>query len=911
MVCRQVGGVCLSHPLLRQGPRRLKNAIILLDWIPSLSLLQYKNNEGRQETPELAQLTNDVGHQIWRLFAQGSPSRLTPAAMEGLMGCARLPVSDEVRRQLAGVSDQECEGFVQAICGSQTRWTGRHFVLLSLREAETLRFAIHSGEISGDTAIGLRSVESGVVVAASARFPDLDDLQLQAALQAFRLVDYQSVFSPAEAHLLLRCVRSNPASTRLRFYQQMSLGRRRRPANIRGTPLDMVMNLRSETELTRRSALRLFLQMAMHEGELAIKELFDMLDANGDCSMQVHELCAGLHRLGLLDASSDAAMHDTWLWLQAMATEGRNSIGMPEFARFLGESSMQDPPSTERPWVPPRPLLGLAEGAEPTQAMLDALEQLGLDEDSVNAEMTQQWRALDVARLKREAAAAEEHTALLRKYEAEEEREHGPNPKLDGTGLVFAFDRLNLPKGIEFHGQPDFQPEEDRDKNFLLLHELAYFWVKPIPIEGYSTAASQQAGITSDAPSALTPPAEPSERSELSKVDAAPAAEAASAAQEAESAPLLLQYTILLHVLLSSAPSTDVPLLTLPSRTDEEPPEIMLTKKMRVLPRLVKEELLQAAEGSVSVEPKQWECITVAVDCLFGKLSVYLNGELHLQVDDPSTLNLTSPFALSREEGIKFFTQTAKYGTDLSIRRVSIGGAYLSAEDVAAQHINLFAWRCEKESCGRLVGPGRKSCVYCKTKRSISAPEPKENPDPKTGVFTVVGTTFEREVLKQREYGGETANPGPVMVLFYRASKHSSWETDGLLSEWSRFASLLSSSIHTAATVLRICSFDIDENVPPRGVNIHSDVATPVLYNCVPPLADGAGDSSPIDAAPMSFKSKDEINEYAKTLSIQVEGLMGTHADRDGTYVFARGLVQGDLVLREAGQYRIIRIQRD
>ena len=46
------------------------------------------------------------------------------------------------------------------------------------------------------------------------------------------------------------------------------------------------MELRSEFELTQRSALRLFLQLAMHAESLAIKELFDILDANDDCSLQ-------------------------------------------------------------------------------------------------------------------------------------------------------------------------------------------------------------------------------------------------------------------------------------------------------------------------------------------------------------------------------------------------------------------------------------------------------------------------------------------------------------------------------------------------------------------------------------------------------------------------------------------------
>ena len=55
---------------------------------------------------------------------------------------------------------------------------------------------------------------------------------------------------------------------------------------------------------------------------------------------------------------------------------------------------------------------------------------------------------------------------------------------------LFVYD---LPKSIEFHGQPDFQPEEDplyKDKNFLLLHELAYFWARPIPLEGFATGGS-------------------------------------------------------------------------------------------------------------------------------------------------------------------------------------------------------------------------------------------------------------------------------------------------------------------------------------------------------------------------------------------------------------------------------------
>ena len=158
---------------------------------------------------------------------------------------------------------------------------------------------------------------AGTLLAASARFPNLNDAQLQSAIHALRFLDHQSVFTTPSAHLLLRNLQGNATDQRSVFYKQMSLGRRRRPANLKDTPLQTVMELRSEFELTQRSALRLFLQLGMHAESLAIKELFDLLDANDDCSLQVDELFTSLDWLGLLEDDSDAAREDLWLWLQA------------------------------------------------------------------------------------------------------------------------------------------------------------------------------------------------------------------------------------------------------------------------------------------------------------------------------------------------------------------------------------------------------------------------------------------------------------------------------------------------------------------------------------------------------------------------------------------------------------------
>ena len=92
---------------------------------------------------------------------------------------------------------------------------GRHFVAVSLREAETLRAAIHGRRrtsllphaASSDARIGLRSIaHDGALLDASHQMPNLMDAQLRTACQIFRFVDGQTHFGDAELLALLRAL---------------------------------------------------------------------------------------------------------------------------------------------------------------------------------------------------------------------------------------------------------------------------------------------------------------------------------------------------------------------------------------------------------------------------------------------------------------------------------------------------------------------------------------------------------------------------------------------------------------------------------------------------------------------------------------------------------------------------------
>ena len=123
---------------------------------------------------------------------------------------------------------------------------GRHFVAVSLREAASLRFAIHTaqrrnrkggtshallgaGAKHADVAIGLRVIEhGGRLLDCSNKFPDFDDAQLKRAVQVLRFVDHQHIFDESQQQQLLCGLQGNSRYERELFYQQANHGQHRR-----------------------------------------------------------------------------------------------------------------------------------------------------------------------------------------------------------------------------------------------------------------------------------------------------------------------------------------------------------------------------------------------------------------------------------------------------------------------------------------------------------------------------------------------------------------------------------------------------------------------------------------------------------------------------------------------------------
>lgn len=148
---------------------------------------------------------------------------------------------------------------------------GRYWVALSLREAESLRGAIHAAMdadkalIEGKAAaVGLRigdllldSIGPSQLDGSAAPYAPPPRQQLHSAVQALRLIDTQHAFNSYQCRLLLRMLRLDACEDRRRWVNDTASCRRRPQAKIeqlRGTGLPTVLKVEDEYHLLVQSA---------------------------------------------------------------------------------------------------------------------------------------------------------------------------------------------------------------------------------------------------------------------------------------------------------------------------------------------------------------------------------------------------------------------------------------------------------------------------------------------------------------------------------------------------------------------------------------------------------------------------------------------------------------------------------
>ena len=216
-----------THPRWRfTSHRRLKNVIVVMEWAPPGA-----------PPPAVALLPpTEAQHAKLRrareLYDREGAGKLGAAALGHALTDALglLPEDDEERAAAAklsanGAAAQEVQRLLHEkpfLRGAD----GRYWVALSLREAESLRGALHICQdegrpVAAGANVGLRlgtTLLDGVGGGGGGAYAAPRRLQLESAVHAFRFIDCQPSYTPPQCRLLLRMLAADPPEARARWF---------------------------------------------------------------------------------------------------------------------------------------------------------------------------------------------------------------------------------------------------------------------------------------------------------------------------------------------------------------------------------------------------------------------------------------------------------------------------------------------------------------------------------------------------------------------------------------------------------------------------------------------------------------------------------------------------------------------
>ena len=343
---------------LWEGDRRLKNAFISLEWIPSMAKLASKavestemneasiarleralklldaDNDGTYDAAEVAEVLRsaedvDVSDaEIDELFLEYSGSApdaakklIAPTEQFGKLGVLQ-PAATLKRANKLTIAELQ-----NLLLGGKFRKkdTGRQFVLLSLAEAETIRCILHLRQgkpaVEGsDAAIALRCVYAGdVILGQSHNFQLASGYQTNVAHNSFRFFNSDTHYKPGDINILLREI---PAKALMRrfFFTAMVACRRRMAKRWEQTPLAKLFTFEDQWGMLQQRAQTVRMREAIKKRGLLLHDAFQKFDWDRSGYLSMGEIYGALE------------------WLQL---PGLTQQDVVQFMRNAGSESMQ------------------------------------------------------------------------------------------------------------------------------------------------------------------------------------------------------------------------------------------------------------------------------------------------------------------------------------------------------------------------------------------------------------------------------------------------------------------------------------------------------------------------------------------------------------------------------------------
>ena len=295
------------------GERRLKNAVMVLEWVPSVGSLA-------RVPPRVAPLTPEQGARLQAalelldLHGDGMYDRVALARV--LQAAEHTQPDDATLDELLAAKGNDGrlsrDAVRELLVSGALREgdLGRHFVLLSLAEAETIRCILHQRQGKAlipntDVALALRCIPAhDAVFDASATFPVATAYEQRVSHQSFRFMDSAMHYKPADLNVLLRNLPAPAASRRL-YFQMVVACRRRLAKRWEQTPLAKLFEVDDEWAMLHLEAIRMRMRAAIEARQLLLHDAFLLFDHDDDGALSLIEVRSALLWLGVPQVSDD------------------------------------------------------------------------------------------------------------------------------------------------------------------------------------------------------------------------------------------------------------------------------------------------------------------------------------------------------------------------------------------------------------------------------------------------------------------------------------------------------------------------------------------------------------------------------------------------------------------------------
>jgi Ca2+-binding EF-hand superfamily protein len=326
--------------------RRIKNVIIVMDWIPDLYAIKTVNpTADKRMLPDLTPQQNTQlrrAYDFFRLYRQVSISidefKLVLHAMDVKLESEKDLLDRLEELGMVGnraVPFEEFRLMVQNQAFHKIHF-GRYYVALALDEAEGLRGLMHKRLRkalinNANVALGLRTED--ILLDWSEGYVPAPEYQEFVSRQSFRFFDSDVYYTERQQSVLLRTLQDNEPEKRQVFFNEVRACRRRTQKDWQNFSVAPVFKLKDEYCLLEFRSMLLATRVLMRAKDMRPFDAFRAFDANRDGRLSCSELMGSLEWLGM-----KVQPDDVYELVKYMDKSGIGAITYRDFEAVFGAS---------------------------------------------------------------------------------------------------------------------------------------------------------------------------------------------------------------------------------------------------------------------------------------------------------------------------------------------------------------------------------------------------------------------------------------------------------------------------------------------------------------------------------------------------------------------------------------------